>query len=117
MVSGISFFGVGGGVPVTPFGSWSYDFTEAQAAALLQDCPSQGVLISHSPPKGAVGRSSSGRSLGSTAVRETIVQKNPQLVVCGHIHESGGQQARINQTVVVNAGPKGILWQLPGSPA
>ena len=34
-IAGVTFFGLGGGVPVTPFGAWSYDFTEEQAANLL----------------------------------------------------------------------------------
>ena len=34
-LNGVEIFGVGGGIPVTPFGSWSYDFTEAQARDLL----------------------------------------------------------------------------------
>jgi len=25
---GVEIFGLGGGIPVTPFGSWRYDFTE-----------------------------------------------------------------------------------------
>ena len=33
VVGGVTFFGLGGGVPVTPFGAWSYDFTEEEAAA------------------------------------------------------------------------------------
>jgi predicted phosphodiesterase len=30
-LDGLTFFGVGGGIPVTPFGEWSYDFSEEQA--------------------------------------------------------------------------------------
>src|SRR5207247_10447169 len=63
------FFGIGGGIPVTPFGAWSYDFTEEQAQELLQNCPARCVLVSHSPPKGAVDRAG-GQSLGSVAVRD-----------------------------------------------
>lgn len=111
-VHGIDFWGVGGGIPVTPFGSWSYDFTEAQAKALLADCPSHGILVTHSPPKGVVDVSSTGRSLGSTAIREAIIAKQPRLVVCGHIHDSAGQQAKLGQTVVINAGPAGIIWEI-----
>ena len=33
------FWGVGGGIPVTPFGDWSYDFEEAAAEEMLRDCP------------------------------------------------------------------------------
>jgi Icc-related predicted phosphoesterase len=38
-IDGVTFFGLGGGVPVTPFGAWSYDFSEEQAAGLLAKCP------------------------------------------------------------------------------
>jgi Icc-related predicted phosphoesterase len=111
-IDGIQFYGLGGGVPVTPFGPWSFDFTEEQASQLLADCPTGCVLVSHSPPKGVVDKSSSGRSLGSTAVLEAIRSKRPALVVCGHIHESAGQVASLDGTPVVNAGPDGLDWSL-----
>ena len=111
-ISDVDFFGLGGGIPVTPFGSWSYDFTEDQARSLLVDCPPRCVLVSHSPPKGAVDRSSDGRSLGSLAVRETIEAKQPTLVVCGHIHASAGLTYVIGTTTVINAGPDGIEFNL-----
>jgi Icc-related predicted phosphoesterase len=111
-IDGIQFYGIGGGIPVTPFGSWSFDLTEEQAKKLLQDCPFGGVLLSHSPPKGLLDLSSDGRSLGSTAVKEAIEAKQPRLVVCGHIHGSAGQVERMDQTTVVNAGPRGIIWDL-----
>jgi len=111
-ITGIQFFGIGGGIPVTPFGPWSYDFTEEQARELLQECPSGCVLVSHSPPKGAVDRAG-GKSLGSAAVRDAIERLQPLLVVCGHIHNCAGQQAKIGSTPVVNVGPKGLEWELP----
>lgn len=111
-IQGVPFFGLGGGVPVTPFGSWSYDLTEEQAAGLLAACPDGCVLVSHSPPKGAVDSSSSGQSLGSTAVRDAVLRCRPRLVVCGHIHGSAGQRAALGSSTVVNAGPDGIEWEL-----
>src|SRR5205085_59732 len=45
VVNGVPFFGVGGGIPVTPFGSWSYDFDERQGAALLAAAPAGCVLV------------------------------------------------------------------------
>jgi Icc-related predicted phosphoesterase len=111
-LDGIPFFGLGGAVPVTPFGSWSYDLTEDEARTLLADCPRRAVLVTHSPPKGAVDRSSSGASLGSLAVREAIERTEPRLVVCGHIHESAGQTAQIGLTPVINAGPRPTVWKL-----
>ncbi len=107
--SGIPFFGIGGGIPITPFGSWSFDFSENDAARLLKACPVGAVLISHSPPKGTVDRASSGQSLGSTAVRDAIVRLQLRLVVCGHIHACAGERATIGSTPVVNAGPRGMV--------
>lgn len=113
-VDGIPFFGLGGAVPVTPFGAWSYDFSEDDARGLLADCPPRAVLVSHSPPKGAVDVSSSGQSLGSLAVREAILEKQLRLVVCGHIHESAGKREWIDATPVINAGPQAIIIELEG---
>jgi Icc-related predicted phosphoesterase len=111
----MEFFGIGGGIPVTPFGAWSYDFTEEQAEALLASCPARSIVVSHSPPYGAADRSSRGDHLGSRAVREAVLRLEPRLVVCGHIHESGGRHERLGATPVVNAGPAGVEWTLDRS--
>ncbi|MCA9096457.1 MAG: metallophosphoesterase [Planctomycetaceae bacterium] len=111
-MEGIPFFGVGGGIPVTPFGSWSFDFTEEQGAELLRDCPRGAVLVSHSPPKGVVDVTSSGKSIGSSAVREAILRLTPRLVVCGHVHHSAGESARLGNSPVINVGPAGMVVEL-----
>ncbi len=111
-IRGELFYGLGGGIPVTPFGSWSYDFTEEQADALLRKCPKNAILISHSPPKGILDKSSFGMHLGSKAVKEIMQEKMPKLVVCGHIHESGGKIKQVGNTTVINAGPYGIIHDL-----
>jgi Icc-related predicted phosphoesterase len=106
------FYGVGGGIPITPFGDWSYDFSEEEAKKLLSECPSGAILVTHSPPKGVLDKSSLGKSLGSKSIRETILEKNPLLVVCGHIHESSGKNSKLGNSEVVNAGPNGIIWEV-----
>jgi Icc-related predicted phosphoesterase len=111
-IANVPYFGIGGGIPITPFGSWSYDFSEPDAERLLRDCPAGAVLVSHSPPKGAVDVSASGRSLGSAAVRDAVVRLKPRLVVCGHIHGSAGKRAQIGNTPVINAGAGGVLFEL-----
>lgn len=107
-----TFFGLGGGVPETPLGDWSFDLSEADAAKLLQPCPENCILITHSPPKGWVDVSSQGVSLGSVAIRDAMIRTHPRLVVCGHIHASGGQTAHFQNTTIINAGPDGITWNL-----
>jgi len=107
-IRGVPFYGIGGGVPVTPFGAWSYDLSEEEADRLLADCPEDAVLVTHSPPKGVVDRDSKGQSLGSTAVRAAIEDRSLRLTVCGHIHGSWGEEATVASTPVVNAGPDGL---------
>ena len=109
-IANLTFFGIGGGIPITPFGSWSYDFSEDAAVELLRDCPPGCILVSHSPPRGVLDLSSDGSRLGSKAIRETVTLKNPQLVVCGHIHGSAGQRSRLGESIVINAGPAGIIF-------
>jgi Icc-related predicted phosphoesterase len=107
-IDGVSFFGLGGGVPVTPW-DWSFDLTEEEAAERLAACPRGAVLVVHSPPKGHVDGS---RRLGSQAVLEAIEDKQPRFAVCGHIHEAAGEQDRIGESRVLNVGPSGIVLDL-----
>jgi uncharacterized protein len=106
-IEGTSFFGLGGGVPVTPW-DWSFDLTEDQAEAKLRDCPEGGVLVVHSPPKGYVD---GGGELGSEAILWAIETAQPELAVCGHVHEAWGQEATVGSTRVVNLGPDGALLE------
>lgn len=110
-IEGISFFGLGAGVPTTPW-NWSFDLTEAEAEGLLAGCPESGVLVIHSPPHGYVDTSRTGDHLGSTAILAAIEAKRPRLAVCGHIHESWGERSEIGRTDVANLGPKGTWFEL-----
>jgi len=111
-IENLQFYGLGGGIPVTPFGSWSYDFDEEQAESMLANCPKNCILVTHSPPKGAGDQSSSGENFGSVAIRAAIMAKTPRVAICGHIHESAGKQEKLAETPVINAGPKGVVWEL-----
>ena len=110
-VDGLTFFGLGAGVPITPW-DWSFDLDEQDAERLLAAAPEGGVLVVHSPPQGHVDRSGAGDHLGSTAVLAAIESKRPQLAVCGHIHESWGCESQIGQTPVRNLGPKGTWLEI-----
>jgi Icc-related predicted phosphoesterase len=109
-IDGRSFFGLGAGVPVTPW-DWSFDLTEDEAAAMLAGCPRGAVLVVHSPPKGHVDLSR-GTHLGSEAVLGAIKQAQPVVALCGHIHESWGEEATIGPTRVINLGPEGRVIDL-----
>ena len=111
-LSGQIFFGIGGAVPETPFGSWSFDLSEGEARELLTSCPSDCVLISHSPPLGHCDIDGGGRHLGSEAVLDAVMSETPRLVVCGHVHASWGTESTIGPSRIVNPGPEGRVVTL-----
>lgn len=62
------------------------------------------VVISHIPPANTkVDTLFTGHHVGSDFLRDMIEEKQPDVVICGHIHEARGID-RIGKTVVVNPG-------------
>ncbi len=105
-VDGLRLFGLGYGVPPTPFGDWSCDLTEGAAAEMLDRCDAVDILLVHSPPKGSGDQTSQGLSVGSTAVRDAIERLQPGFSIFGHVHESWGYRGTLGQTHLANLGPK-----------
>lgn len=111
-IGGLAIAGLGGGVPVTPFGSWSFDLTEAEAETLLDQVKAADILVSHSPPKGLGDVTSGGLSVGSVAIRAAIERLQPRLALCGHIHDSWGARGTIGKTQVANLGPQANWFEV-----
>jgi len=110
-VAGQTFFGLGAGIPTTPW-DWSFDLTDDEATERLAACPEGAVLVVHSPPAGHCDESSTGQHLGSTAILAAIEATRPPLAVCGHIHEAWGERSVIGPTEVANLGPAGAEFDL-----
>lgn len=63
------------------------------------------IFCPHAPPYGtACDRLSSGEHVGSPALRALVDRERPDLVLCGHIHESRAVDS-LGATTVVNPGP------------
>jgi uncharacterized protein len=105
-LNGVSFFGLGAGVPTTPW-DWSFDLTDEEAAEKLSACPEGGVLVVHSPPKGHLDQ-----GFGSEAILRTIQAKQPRVAVFGHIHECAGEQEQLGPTLLANLGPAGATFEV-----
>ena len=108
IIDGVGFFGVSA-APISPLHTPN-EVTEeeiARRAALgchqTKDARLK-VFVPHAPPYGTrVDIIHAGIHVGSTAVRDFIEQENPDIVVCGHIHEARGQDM-IGTTRIVNCG-------------
>lgn len=98
-----------GGSNITPFSTAS-EFSEGELKALLgQALKSAGtykhlIVVSHCPPFDTLCDGiSGGVHVGSRAVRSFIEQVQPDICLCGHIHESIVID-EIGKTKVVNPG-------------
>lgn len=108
LAPGIAIFGIGGST-ITPFHTPS-EFTEDAYSSWLAECwkkaalfPHQ-ILVSHNPPRDtACDAISSGAHVGSTALREFIEKCQPDICVCGHIHEAKASD-KIGKTLILNPG-------------
>lgn len=104
----VAVLGVGGST-FTPFGTPS-EFPEARFAEWLEALAGRAsdhsiqVLVTHNPPLDTVcDRTGNGEHVGSRAVREFIEEHQPDVCLCGHIHEARGEQL-MGRTRVVNPG-------------
>ena len=63
------------------------------------------IFCPHAPPlETACDRLPSGEHAGSAAIRAFVEREQPDVVLCGHIHEARGEDA-IGRSKVVNPGP------------
>ncbi|MGD0337319.1 MAG: metallophosphoesterase [Bacteroidota bacterium] len=87
-----------------------YELTEEEIScriesgfSMVRDAPIK-VFVPHSPPfRTKLDRIFLGTHVGSTAIREFIEHEQPDVVVCGHIHEARGQDI-LGKTKMVNCG-------------
>jgi Icc-related predicted phosphoesterase len=72
--------------------------------AAVRSCPTT-VFCPHAPPADtSCDRLASGEHVGSAVVRTFVEREQPDLVLCGHIHESRGVDT-VGRSRIVNPGP------------
>ena len=104
----IGIFGCGGSSP-TPFNTPSEisesDIEKHLVSGYLKVKDAKWkIMVCHTPPNDmAIDVVRSGIHVGSSVVRDFIVQYKPDVCISGHIHESRGKD-KIGDTVVLNAG-------------
>ncbi|MBS1882704.1 MAG: metallophosphoesterase family protein [Actinobacteria bacterium] len=105
-IDGVEFFGLGAGIPTTPW-EWSFDLSEEEAAAMIAPAPQGCVLVLHSPPQGHCDGGDPDTHFGSAALLAAVEEVRPRLVVFGHIHEAWGCQSTVGDSPLRNLGPAG----------
>ena len=90
-------------------GPLTRDEVDAQLAAAAVDRPERWVWVYHSPPAGTVLCRDGRREFPDHDLASWIDQHQPDVVICGHIHQApwakgGSWHARLGNTQVFNAG-------------
>jgi Icc-related predicted phosphoesterase len=76
----------------------------ASGFAAVETCRVK-LFCPHAPPAGtACDRLGSGEHVGSSVIRAFVEREQPDLVLCGHIHESRAVDA-IGRSTIANPGP------------
>ena len=108
---GLGIMGVGMSSP-TPFQTPG-EFSDEQVGQWLEETWqtirhfSKTFVVTHDPPYGTQLDRTSGKHVGSRAVLSFIKKHQPDILLCGHIHESKGKDF-IGKTRAVNPGTFGL---------
>jgi uncharacterized protein len=100
VVTGVSFVGIGGGLSNPLIENLIHREVSIvkKAAELLNE---KSVAVTHTPPWGILDRGFASLHGGSKSLLALIKEKQPRLLICGHIHEHRGK-AQVGRTTVVN---------------
>jgi uncharacterized protein len=70
------------------------------------------ILVTHAPPHNTKVDFINGNHAGSKSIREFLDSMKINLHVCGHLHENARVQDKVKDTIVVNPGYKGIIFDI-----
>ncbi|MBS3809191.1 MAG: metallophosphoesterase family protein [Desulfobacterales bacterium] len=104
-VKGISFAGLSGTIPI-PFRSRAGMREKSLLAKTGQLIGRNSVLVVHPPPHGVLDQVMGKYNAGSKGIYRLVEQKQPRLVLCGHIHEAFGC-VRLADSWIVNCNMAG----------
>ncbi len=71
------------------------------------------IMVTHAPPYGTKVDMIGLTHVGSRGIREAIEKFQPDICVCGHIHETFGIEDKIGKTKIINVGRKGTIIEIP----
>jgi uncharacterized protein len=81
---------------------WAFTTINPLADSSAFDFGYHDIIVSHGPPLNCLDRTKFGQHIGSPALQKHVLEFQPKLVVCGHVHEAAGVQA-LGQSIVVNS--------------
>lgn len=101
-IDGVKFFGT---AHTPEFMGWAYGFSKRQGEIFWENAPEADVVVCHGPPKDILDSPTPDYPMdrfGCEFFKEYVERTSPKAVVFGHIHGSGGQTEKFNDTICAN---------------
>lgn len=70
------------------------------------------IILTHEPPFNTKLDDLGWTRAGSHSLRKFIETYKPDLVLCGHIHETFGLTDKLGRTKIINVGEKGVIFEI-----
>ncbi len=70
------------------------------------------IMVTHVHPTGSLIEKFTRFFPGSTSVRKAIEKFQPDLALCGHVHEAEGIEEKIGKTKLINVGRQGKIIEI-----
>ena len=70
------------------------------------------IMITHNHPANTKSENFSKFVKGSLGIKKAIDDFQPDIAICGHIHEAEGFQEKIGNTRLINVGRKGLVFDI-----
>ena len=108
----IGIFGAGGCTKVGPspiIPESEMDLLLSQGFEGIKYLPKK-IMVTHEHPADSIIELNK-TFLGSKSIRDAIDKMQPDILICGHIHEAEGIEQMIGKTRVINVGKKGKIFE------
>lgn len=105
------------GLTIIGFGGGGFSFRDKGFENFVKDLNvkdfSRTILVTHGPPfETCLDEVQKGVYVGCDSYKHFILKKKPLVAVSGHIHETGGVVCNLNDIVLINPGPEGVIIEL-----
>ena len=95
---------------------WAFTTINPLADSSAFDFGYHDIIVSHGPPLDCLDTTNSGQHIGSPALQAHVLEHQPKLVVCGHVHEAAGVRS-LGRSMIVNSARRWHTLTLASKPA
>lgn len=112
MCKGVGVFGAGGAsIGPIPTSEKDIDYKLKKGLKYVKDAKRK-LMVTHCHPADSMISQFTQIFAGSASIKKTIDEVQPDIVVCGHVHEAEGVEEIIGKTRVINVSRSGKVFEV-----